>query len=126
MANGLAEVFNLAGQGSVLASQYLHYRHRGPALHNWCLYEFCALVDIVPKPEGTDFDAEVDAAPRPGRKANGKFEFDAQHPLALTHMMVLRSKHKIPILAGSSPPGHPGPRPISDSVKLMYSMACAC
>ena len=47
-----------------------------------------------------------------GRQSSTQFRYDAEHPLATGHGLVLRSKPRIPVLAGSALPRHPGPPPV--------------
>ena len=35
--------------GKIAVPQHIHYSHRGPELHDYNLYEFAAIVDVVPK-----------------------------------------------------------------------------
>lgn len=35
--------------GKIAVPQHIHYSHRGPELHDYNLYEFASIVDVVPK-----------------------------------------------------------------------------
>ncbi len=56
------------------------------------------------------------AGPRrgPGRPPNARFDFDPRHPLYLTHVQVLRSDPRVPIISGRCPP-LPGVQPPADA-----------
>jgi hypothetical protein len=66
----------------IAVPQHLHYAYRGTQLHELSLYEYTALIDIVPwrekkgtKSEGYNEQSES------GRPANGTFDFTNAHPL---------------------------------------------
>lgn len=86
-------------------SQHDTYRHRGEALGDFTLYEFCGVLAVK---KGVADSAAVHVGA--GRPSNAKFPLDAQHPQSSTHHVVLKSKLDVPILAGHTVPPHPGPR----------------
>jgi len=86
-------------------AQHDTYRHRGEALADFTLYEFCGVL-AVKKGVADSAAAHVGA----GRPSNARFPLDAQHPQSATHQVVLKSKLDVPILAGHTVPPHPGPR----------------
>ena len=94
----------------VVVAQHEHYMFRDPGLQDMNLHEFSSVIDIVPmkKEDQVYFQGGQRGAPGPGRKRNGRYKFRCfgrhRHPLANTHIMRLRSKRKVPILAGSPPP----------------------
>ncbi len=57
---------------------------------------------------GHAFSAESSRSP--GRPKNDTFRFNKDHKISGTHCQRIRSKTVIPMLAGRSPPPHPGPR----------------
>ena len=104
--------------------QHVHYAFRGNRLSHYSLYEYAALISIVPKKKSTensscgeypscedDEDEEnVSDRTRPGRIDNGSFDFHPEHPLYASHYQRLRSKTKVPVLL-RSPPKCPPPKP---------------
>jgi hypothetical protein len=115
----------------VVIAQHTHYKHRGVELEIFSFYEFVSLVTIHsmsehdreelkhqhPQPPTDDeIDTWSQAETRTrregaGRTPNSKFQFEdvagEPHPLKYTHMMQLRSKRMVPILAGAAPPPLP-------------------
>jgi hypothetical protein len=85
-------------------AQHDTYRHRGEALADFTLYEFCGVLAVK---KGA---AESAAHAGAGRPSNAKFPLDAQHSQSATHHLALKSKLDVPILAGHTVPPHPGPR----------------
>ena len=86
--------------GIVSKQQEVDYQFRGVELKPLMFYEYCALIRTE---EITDTNAESNMKSDlsgPGRKLNGRFNFDSRHPLALTHIQVMLSKFLIPILCG--------------------------
>ncbi|KZS08316.1 Uncharacterized protein APZ42_027731, partial [Daphnia magna] len=100
--------------GKIAVPQHIHYSHRGPELHDYNLYEFASIVDVVPKKksvavpiitlspedsvEDNQFYQELNDQSRSvGRPSNGYFNFATTLPLYATHQIRLRSKMKVPI-----------------------------
>jgi len=75
----------------ITVSQVDHYRYRGEIFGDMSLYEYCAIVHVVPK-----------------KGAKSAYNFDENHPQSSTHCQQIRRKHCIPQLAGHGPPRHPG------------------
>ena len=92
------------GSDITVLSQHQHYRMRGPALAKYTLYNYTSIILIQKKPSRPQRQSNS------GRLRNASFEFSDDHPLKSTHHQVLRSKQRIPILAGPAPPQHPGPK----------------
>ena len=67
------------------AKQHEHYRWRGELLKDLILYEYAAMIDVRKRPKS-------EKPIRPGRQPNPTFEFHKDHPLAESHIQVLRSK----------------------------------
>ena len=89
---GQAFTVTVSGDGHIItASQVDHYRNRGEIFENLCLYEYSAIVHVVPK-----------------KGAKSAYNFDENHPQSSTHCQQIRRKHCIPQLAGHGPPRHPG------------------
>ena len=75
--------------------QHVHYAFRGNRLSHYSLYEYAALISIVPKRKGSgnsscgeypsceDSEEEENISERthPGRIDNGSFDFHPEHPL---------------------------------------------
>lgn len=104
--SGAAAVFTTTGangrRNTVVVAQHTHYRYRGWCLAAYNLYEYAALIDVIPRPA-------VAAATGAARPRNGTFPFHPSHPLASTHVQRIRSKHRIPTPIGPPPPP-PGQR----------------
>ncbi len=67
------------------AKQHEHYRWRGELLKDLILYEYVAMIDVRKRPKS-------ERPIRPGRQPNPTFDFNNKHPLAESHIQVLRSK----------------------------------
>ena len=102
----LYEVDN--GERKIPVSWETHYRHRGWELRMMNRYEYHSIVRVEEKKSEKDSEG---VTMKRGRKGNGRYEFDMQHPLHASHLQVLRSKQFTCILTGKKPPRHPGPEP---------------
>jgi hypothetical protein len=69
----------------VAVPQHIHYAFRGPQLAQFSLYEYVALVDVVPlapkKATATDTDKDPQQPDLGGRATNATFRFHEGHPL---------------------------------------------
>ena len=102
--------------------QHEHYMYRGDALKDFSFYEYCSIINITKKqvkkqPITGSQPPEGPALPA-GRNGNATFEFSSEHPMKATHVQQLRSKQRVPILAGPPPPQHPGSSQNSKKWKL--------
>lgn len=94
-----------------------HWWCRGDMLKDLTWVEYAALIDVKPKStQQDDEDDGNDAADttknkKPGRKTRQQFEFTPQHPLASTHVQVLRAKQPT-LIFNAHPPKHPGKKPV--------------
>jgi len=128
---GSAFVVSTSGPARTLGfvAQHDTYRFRPVELEAWSLYEFVCCVDVRKKRQlsrNTPADDDHDEAgsadddeeepemhenkqkSRSGRRANGIFALRVGHPQHGTHELVLRSKIRVPLLAGRSPPSYGG------------------
>ena len=104
-----------ANNKAVTVGQHTHYFYSPPEVrHNVSLYEFTALFDVIKKTKVDTDDTELLDTSIPGRKANLRIDFTHRHPLFKTHCLRLRSKQRVPKIAGSIP-FHPGNMPIRGS-----------
>jgi len=87
--------------GALALQQFEHYRYRGAQLSSLSFYVWSAVINVLSK-------SEIAANVATDRHPNAHYDFDSRHPLAATHTQRLRLKSKIPMLAGASPPMHPG------------------
>ena len=126
---GTASVY-ATDSGPIPIPQHIHYSLRGHQLASFSLYEYAAIITIVPiipnrktsdeKNDGQDEQESYSHGGDPhdetktkilyGRPANSTFNFAAGHPLATTHVQRLRSKTVVPIAVGR-PPRCPPIRP---------------
>jgi hypothetical protein len=83
---------------AVFIPQHIHYAYRGEGLRELNLYEFTALISVVPIPQNDKESSNNYFGP--GRKRNSTFFFQEGHPLVNTHYCRLASKQRTPILAG--------------------------
>lgn len=93
--------------------QHVHYAYRGAALQRYNLYEYSALVKIVPVPRSGQVQPPAPSPPAQqqqgvsdttaGRPANGCYEFEDGHPLKGYYQQRLRSKLLIPQPVATSP-----------------------
>jgi len=83
----------------LIRQQEVDYRWRGAELQCLSLYEYTALIQVVPST-----DPEPKKTRGAGRKRNLVISFDPKHPRASSHAQQLRSKAFIPILGGKGPP----------------------
>ena len=125
--SGTAEVY-ATEHGRLAVAQHTHYRYRGSALADMCLYEYSALMVVTRKqqqkqgPVQKDHQAEEQetkacadqhsagcppAHSGAGRPRNATYSFHPDHPLARSHEQQLRSKARVPVLAGRPPPPPP-------------------
>lgn len=95
-------------KGKMAVPQVVHYRFRGGALSSFNMDDYAALIVVVKKKEKKEPSKNENKDGR-GRKANGVFEFDCDHPMYESHVQQLRSKPHIPIYIGR-PPKPPGKR----------------
>ena len=103
-----------------IVAQHEHYMYRGEDLKDYSFYEYSSIICITKKSKKKKKNDESvgqstetsqpEAANASGRLSNATYEFSTDHPLHLTHVQQLRSKQRIPILAGRAHPPHPGPR----------------
>jgi hypothetical protein len=64
--------------------QHIHYAYRGEHLAIFSLYEYVALIDVIPMKKGVKTvasDCEPHKKSGAGRRANGLFRFADNHPL---------------------------------------------
>lgn len=117
-----------SGKDKKAVLQAEHYAKRGHKLIDYSLYEYGAIIKIVPiakptrrtVPSGSeaasDGDELVTGEDQPslgsmqGRTRNITFRFHPSHPLHETHQQQIRSKFKVPVLI-KTPPKPPPPRP---------------
>jgi hypothetical protein len=96
-----------AGSKRIPVPQHDNYAMRGQELACMSLYEYAALINVVPMSQAVK-DAFRDQAssthpgtlPAPsasGRKPNGLFRFHPAHKLYATHVQQLRSRHLVPV-----------------------------
>ena len=112
-------------EGKIRAvAQHEHYMYRGEGLKDFSFYEYCSIICITKKSKKKESNDEAssnstasqsgnnqtETTNASGRIPNATYEFTSEHPLHLTHVQQLRSKQRIPVLAGPAPPPHPGPR----------------
>lgn len=83
--------------------QHFYYLNRGSGLKTMSFYEYVACVDIIKR---ETLRTNVN---QKGRRPNGTFEFKTGFSQKSTHLQRLRSKFRIPVLAGKPPTKHPGP-----------------
>ena len=101
-----------ANNKAVTVGQHTHYFFSPPEVrHIVSLYEFTAIFDIIKK---TDTETELLDERLPGRKANLRIDFSHHHPLFKSHCLRLRSKQRVPKIAGTIP-CHPGAMPVIGS-----------
>ena len=86
-----------SGANRVPVHQHEHYAMRGPELAELCLYEYAALINIVPRRQNTTDDAPASVSTSQTRPANGTFRFASNHKLYDSHHQQLRSKEKVPV-----------------------------
>ncbi len=69
----------------VAVPQHIHYSFRGPKLANFSLYEYVALIDVVPLPPKKKTKSATEKDPQlfdqGGRETNATFSFQESHPL---------------------------------------------
>ena len=103
---GNSEIYK-GPEGIVAVPQHIHYSFRGHHLLHYSLYEYAALIDIIPKKkknsEKTDDQLENHYENKKGRKTNALYEFDTKHPLFQTHIQRIRSKIKVPAIVDRTP-----------------------
>ena len=111
---GNSEIYK-GPEGIVAVPQHIHYSFRGHHLLHYSLYEYAALIDIIPKKkknsEKTDDQLENHYENKKGRKTNALYEFDTKHPLFQTHIQRIRSKIKVPAIVDRTPKPPP-PKPL--------------
>jgi hypothetical protein len=110
---------HIDGDGKISAvAQHTHYHFRGPLLQHLSLFEYSALVTIVPSPSAVPTppteDGPIPVTGTPARRGAGRpcnltFKFHPRHPLYSTHVQRLRSKVPTIALAGKAPPRLPTP-----------------
>ena len=83
----------------------VHWWHRGEALRNMTIFEYTALIDILPISLTSDLEDSSDV-PTTGRKKRNQFLFTSKHPLHNTHAQFLRAKHKTVIFCWKSQRPH--------------------
>jgi hypothetical protein len=93
----VSEAVYTAGDSLQSVPQHIHYALRGNELSVFSLYDYCRLINIRPitAKDGNDTGQ--------GRQCNGKFRFDEAHPLAESHIQVLRSKIATVVVRPSPP-----------------------
>ena len=96
-----------AGESNNFVAQHTTYRMRAAELADLSFYEFSGIVAV--KKGAAQLAVQPDQRRR-GRPSNATFAFDQRHPQAVTHCLMLKSKHDVPVLAGARVPRHPGPR----------------
>lgn len=92
-----------------------HFAYRGPCLAAMNYVQYTINVEVVKKPIGTQFDAEVDDMPSAGRPPNAMFGFALGHQLYDHYVQRFTSKIPCPIRAGMGRPRFP-PVVLNDDV----------
>ena len=95
-----------------------HWAYRGYELRQLTMYEYAATVDIKLRSKKTD---EPTTSQR-GRKKRVEFEFHSSHPLAASHVQVLKSKQPT-LIVNAFPPKHPGEPPQFDEEDTEWTEA---
>jgi hypothetical protein len=96
-AHDVGEAVYLDGEKIQSVPQHINYALRGEKLSVFSLYDYCRLINIRPKTAKDGNDTGQ------GRQANGQFLFDEPHPLAASHIQVLRSKVATVVVKPSPP-----------------------
>lgn len=111
-----AKVYTTAN-GQVAVPQVVHYCFRGPALLEYSLYAYAALIDVIKNPRtNQSTPSEINTTNR-GRPTNGMFQFAKGHPLFETHIQRLRSKPKVPVPRNVPRPPPAKPNKLTNSWK---------
>ena len=94
--DGIEAVYDV-GDRLQSVPQHIHYALRGDELSMLSLHDYCRLINIRPitAKDGNDTGQ--------GRQCNGKFRFVESHPLAESHIQVLRSKIATVVVRPSPP-----------------------
>jgi hypothetical protein len=109
---GSCQLFKV-GDKYIAVHQHLHYLYRGIHFEKYNFLEYCAIVSIglkgnsglktglqnVDIQEHYQYDTQIQ---HKGRKENGSFDFNTNHPLYNTYTQYLRSKIRIPTIEATS------------------------
>jgi len=85
-----------SGDSSTPVHQHEHYALRGPELRHFSLFEYTAVINVIPLAPTPAVDEEA-AGPSQTRKRNATFRFAPSHPLYASHHQQLRSQLRVPV-----------------------------